>query len=173
MALPLFFSPVRIGDRYYVDGSVAPTTEIDIALAQGAKLIIVLNPNVPIRVSALRDGVPTGHGKRSSLRDKGLMWVYNQAMRTSIHARLTQAAARVNAEGSAHVLLLEPEPDVAVRFVNNAASVQARREIMHASHRASRAKLRAWANDHAAILSAHGWKLREEAEAVEPHLGDE
>ncbi len=173
MALPLFFSPVRIGDRYYVDGSVAPTTEVDIALAQGAKLIIVLNPNVPIRVSALRDGIPTGHGMRSSLRDKGLMWVYNQAMRTSIHARLMQAAARVNAEGSAHVLLLEPEPDVAVRFVNNAASVHARREIMHASHRASRSKLRAWANEHAAILSAHGWKLREEVEAVEPHLGDE
>ncbi len=164
MALPLFFSPVRIGERYYVDGSVAPTTEIDIAVAQGAELILVLNPNVPIRVSALPDGVPTGHGIRSSLRDKGLMWVYNQAMRTSIHARLTEAAARVNSEGKAHVLLLEPEPDVAVRFVNNAASPQARREIMHASHRASRARFRAWTQANADLLASHGWRHRPESE---------
>ncbi|PKN48940.1 MAG: hypothetical protein CVU63_03570 [Deltaproteobacteria bacterium HGW-Deltaproteobacteria-20] len=164
MALPLFFSPVRIGERYYVDGSVAPTTEIDIAVAQGAKLILVLNPNVPIRVSALPDGVPTGHGIRSSLRDKGLMWVYNQAMRTAIHARLAEAAARVNAQGSAHVLLLEPEPDVAVRFVNNAASPQARREIMHASHRASRARFRAWASENADVLASHGWRFRADNE---------
>jgi predicted acylesterase/phospholipase RssA len=164
MALPLFFSPVRIGERYYVDGSVAPTTEIDIAIAQGAKLILVLNPNVPIRVSALPDGVPTGHGIRSSLRDKGLMWVYNQAMRTSIHSRLAEAAARVNAQGDARVLLLEPEPDVAVRFVNNAASPQARREIMHASHRFSRAKFRAWAGENAALLASHGWRVRADNE---------
>ena len=161
MALPLFFSPVRIGDRYYVDGSIAPTTEIDIAVEQGAELIIVLNPNVPIRVASLPDGVPTGHGTHGSLRDKGLMWVYNQAMRTSIHARLAEAASRVNAAGKVHVLLLEPEPEVAVRFVNNAASLSARREIMHSSHRASRDTLRAWAGEHAALLTSVGWRLKD------------
>ena len=157
MALPLFFSPVRIGDHYYVDGGVAPTTEIDVAVDRGAELIIVFNPNAPIDIGALPGGVPTGHGIRSSLRDKGLMWVYNQAMRTAIHARLKEAASRVNASGKAHVLLLEPEPDVAVRFVGNAASLAARREIMHSSHRASRDKLRAWASEHAGSLARFGW----------------
>ena len=165
MALPLFFSPVRVGDHYYVDGSVAPTTEIDVAIAHGAELIIVLNPNAPIDVGALPGGVPTGHGIRSSLRDKGLMWVYNQAMRTSIHARLTEAAARVNESGQAHVLLLEPEPEVGVRFIGNAASLAARREIMYASHRASRDMLRAWATDHPELLARHGWQLRESDES--------
>ncbi|MFW5741247.1 MAG: patatin-like phospholipase family protein [Myxococcota bacterium] len=166
MALPLFFSPVRIGDRYYVDGSVAPTTEIDIAAAQGAELIIVLNPNAPIDVGALPGGVPTGHGMRQSLRDKGLMWVYNQAMRTSIHARLSEAAARVSASGNVHVLLLEPEPEVAARFVSNVVSLPARREIMHASHRASRERFRRWACEHHAVLQRHGWHLREAEESV-------
>lgn len=169
MALPLFFSPVRIGDHYYVDGSVAPTTEIDVAIAHGAELVVVLNPNAPIDVGALPGGVPTGHGIRSSLRDKGLMWVYNQAMRTAIHARLTEAAARANASGQAHVFLLEPEPEVGARFVGNVASLAARREIMHASHRASREKLRAWASENATLLARHGWQLRgaEDEGAVE------
>jgi len=169
MAQPLFFSPVRVGGRYYIDGGVAPTTEIDIAVAQGADLIVVLNPNVPIRVSALPDGVPTGYGIRPSLRDKGLMWVYNQAMRTSIHARIAEAAARINAEGRAHVLLVEPDPDIAVRFVNNASNREARRDIMHASYRAVRAKLLAWASEHPELVSAHGWQCKSEDE---PDTGD-
>ncbi len=166
MALPLFFSPVRIGDRYYVDGSVAPTTEIDIAVANGAKFILVLNPNVPIRVSVMPDGVPTGHGIRSSLRDKGLMWIYNQAMRTSIHARLTEAASRINASGSAHVLLVEPEPEVAMHFMNNATSPQARKEIMHASHRASRTRFRKWASDNNPLMESLGWRIKADEDAA-------
>lgn len=165
MALPMFFSPVRIGERYFVDGSVAPTTEIDIALAQGAELIIVINPNVPIDVRSLPRGVPTGHGLRNSLRDKGLMWVYNQALRTASHARLKEAAAKANATEGVHVLLIEPAPDVAVRFVNNAASVTARREIMHASHRAAREAVQAWASRHGELVSSFGWKSKSVSES--------
>ncbi len=159
MALPMFFSPVRIGHQYFVDGGVAPTTEIDVALARGATLIIVLNPNVPIDISGLPDGVPTGHGVRSSLRDKGMMWVYNQAMRTGVHARLVQAAAKANDADDVHVLLLEPEPDVAVRFVNNPANVSARRDIIQSSYRTSRDQFRSWAQKHVDLLDSLGWQI--------------
>jgi len=164
MATPLFYSPVRVSGRYYVVGPVAPTTEFDTSVAQGADLILVLNPSVPIRVASLPDGVPTGHGMGSSLRDKGMMWVYNQAMRTSAHARIAEAADRVHGQGKAHVLRVEPSPDLAVRFVNNASSIDVRREIMHAFHRAVRAQLQAWVKEHADLLSAHGWRCKTEEE---------
>ena len=157
MALPLFFSPVRIGDRYYIDGGISPKSEIDVAVERGAQLILVINPNVPIQSGSLPGGVPTGHGMRGSLRDKGLMWVYNQAMRTAVHARLVEAARRVQERDGVHVLLLEPDRDVAARFVNNSVSVAARKEILHAAHRASKETLRAWAAEHASLIAACGW----------------
>jgi predicted acylesterase/phospholipase RssA len=158
MALPLFFSPVRVGDRYYIDGGVSPKSEIDVAVERGARLILVFNPNVPIQSGTLPGGVPTGHGMRGSLRDKGLMWVYNQAMRTIVHARLVDAARRAEAHEGVHVLLLEPDADVAARFVHNSVSVAARRDILHAAHRTSKDTLRTWAAEHASLLAACGWK---------------
>ena len=85
-ALPLFYSPVRIRDRHYIDGGVGRVGHLDVAEQEGADSVVLINPMVPVR--AEMTGVPTGHGARPSVRDKGLMWVYNQAMRIGVHARL-------------------------------------------------------------------------------------
>ena len=96
-ALPLFYSPVRIRDRHYIDGGVGRVGHLDVAESEGADLVVLVNPMVPVRAETT--GVPTGHGARPSVRDKGLMWVYNQAMRIGVHARLHYAldgAAQAN-----------------------------------------------------------------------------
>lgn len=175
MALPVFYSPVRVGNRYYVDGSVLPTTEIDVAVARGAKLIVVLNPNVPVRESHLPGGIPTGHGVQTSLYDKGLMWVYNQTWRTTVQARLQQAAQKVNREGTAHVLVIEPPPQTTALFLENAASWQARRDITQSSFRAAREQLRAWSADQHELLQSLGWKVKsvdDDAESVLDNVTD-
>ncbi|MGH2895969.1 MAG: patatin-like phospholipase family protein, partial [Solirubrobacteraceae bacterium] len=46
-ALPMVYRPVKIGDREYVDGGIISTTNLDIAVEAGAKLIVVVNPLVP------------------------------------------------------------------------------------------------------------------------------
>ena len=48
-AIPIFFQPIRIGERDVVDGAVAEATPLDIAVDGGARTIIHLNPLVPIR----------------------------------------------------------------------------------------------------------------------------
>src|SRR5258708_2843942 len=105
MAVPPFFSPVRIGDRHYIDAGAAQTTHVDVAIEAGADVVVVINPMVPVRV----DSVPTGHGTRDSVRDKGLMWVMNQAMRIGTERVLTESCQRVMRAGHA-VILIEPEP---------------------------------------------------------------
>src|SRR6185503_11127010 len=91
MAVPPFFSPVRIGDRHYIDAGAAQTTHLDVAIAAGADVIVVINPMVPVRV----DSVPTGHGTRDSVRDKGLMWVMNQAMRIGTEKLMKESCQRI------------------------------------------------------------------------------
>src|SRR6202030_3575528 len=46
-ALPMLYKPVRVKDRELIDGGVLSTTNLDIALEAGAKVILVVNPLVP------------------------------------------------------------------------------------------------------------------------------
>src|SRR5207245_7643931 len=48
-AIPVFFEPMRIGNRDYIDGGSGKAGHMDLALARGADLILVVNPRVPIR----------------------------------------------------------------------------------------------------------------------------
>ncbi len=160
MALPLFFSPVRIDGRYYIDGGVGCITDIEVAREQGAKLVVLLNPNVPVRVQEARDGVPTGHGSADSVRDKGLIWIYNQALRASYRSRLHESIERAKLDGDVELLVIEPDATDAVRFLNNAASFSARRAILEWSYRTTRERVRRWIVDQRVDLSRFGWRLR-------------
>ena len=71
----------------------------------------------------------TGHGVRGSVRDKGLLWVFNQSMRVGAHARLHQEVARTSS-GAMQVLVLEPEPTDVLLFLHNPVNVDARRAIL-------------------------------------------
>ena len=57
-ALPLFYSPVRIGQRHYIDGGLCSMTHFDVAREHGAEFTIVVNPPVPVTPGA-RTATPT------------------------------------------------------------------------------------------------------------------
>lgn len=159
MALPLFFSPVRIGDRHYLDGGLGHVAHLDVAEAKGANLAIVVNPLVP--VSTAKGGVPTGHGVGESVRDKGMLWTYNQAMRIGAHARLHQDVARYSAAPSGmRVLVLEPRPTDALLFMHNpAANIAARRAILEYAYRTTRERIAEWTAENRPVLERLGWKV--------------
>ncbi len=155
MAVPPFFSPVRIGDRHYIDAGAAGMTHVDVAIEEGADAIVVVNPMVPVRV----DSVPTGHGTRDSVRDKGWMWVMNQAMRIATHKLMAEACQRVQSSGHT-VILIEPEPSDGILFMYNAASFAARRKILEHAYRSTRARLSSWFAAGDGPLTRAGWQSR-------------
>ena len=158
LAIPLFFSPVRIGDRHYLEGGLGNVAHLDVAEAKGADLAIVVNPLVP--VSTQRGTVPTGHGVGESVRDKGMLWTYNQAMRIGAHARLHQDAARYASPGGMQVLVLEPRPTDALLFMHNpAASIPARRAILEYAYRTTRERIAEWTAENEAVIARLGWKV--------------
>ncbi len=83
-ALPGFFKPVRRGGIDYVDGGVPRTANIEVAVAQGADLIICYNPFRPFLNRTQRDG----SSGRSFLANRGFTTVINQVFRTLLHSRL-------------------------------------------------------------------------------------
>jgi predicted acylesterase/phospholipase RssA len=156
MAVPPFFSPVRIGDRHYIDAGAPQVAHLDVAIDRGADVIVVINPMVPVNAGS----VPTGHGTRSSVRDKGLMWVMNQALRIGVHALMQEACARIKMQGKVSVILIEPEPTDGILFMYNPANFAARRNILEYAYRTTRARLARWFEDGDEALQRTGWQVR-------------
>jgi predicted acylesterase/phospholipase RssA len=156
LALPLFFSPVRIGERHYIDGGLGHVAHLDVAAEAGVELAIVVNPMVPVSVA--HRAVPTGHGVRQSVRDKGLLWVFNQAMRIGAHARLGQSVAQMQQHGSMRVLVLEPEPTDVLLFLHNPANLAARRAILEYAYRTTRERIAEWMDRHRDVVERMGWE---------------
>ena len=156
MAVPPFFSPVRIGDRHYIDAGAAQIAHLDVAVERNADVIVVINPMVPV----VAENVPTGHGPRPSVRDKGLMWVMNQSLRIGVHALMQEACARITTQTRASVILIEPEPTDGILFMYNPASFAARRNILEHAYRTTRASLARWFRAGDEALRKTGWRVR-------------
>ncbi len=90
-ALPIVYKPVDLKGRQMVDGGIRSTTNVDIAVEQGAKFIVVVNPLVPY-VNDFEKTIPTVFGTRvRRVSDMGLPAIANQTFRLIAHARLHQA----------------------------------------------------------------------------------
>jgi predicted acylesterase/phospholipase RssA len=140
MALPPFFSPVSVGGRYYVSAGAAQVRALEAASNAGARAVVIVNPMVPLET----ESVPTGHGERSTLRDKGAMWVANQAHRISLHAMLEELSQRLERETGMQIILIEPDPTDTMLFMYNSASFAARRAILEQAYRTTRERVAAW-----------------------------
>ena len=90
-ALPLVYEPVEIKGREIIDGGIRSTTNVDIAVEQGAKFIVVVNPIVPY-VNDFTKRIPTIFGTRvRRVSDMGFAAIANQAFRMISHDRLHRA----------------------------------------------------------------------------------
>jgi predicted acylesterase/phospholipase RssA len=156
MAVPPFFSPVRIGDRHFIDAGAAQISHLDVAVERNAEVIVVVNPMVPVNAAS----VPTGHGRRDSVRDKGLFWVMNQALRIGMHKLIQESCTRIAAQGRASVILIEPEPTDGILFMYNPASFAARRNILEYAYRTTRARMARWFAGGDAALARTRWQVR-------------
>ncbi len=152
MAIPPLFSPVRLGDRHYISSGSAEVEQLELAVAEGADVLVVVRPMVAISAPST---VPTGHGERDSLRDKGMMWVFNQARRIGVQRSVEAAVTRIQESGKAQVLVLQPQREDGILAMYNPASYDARRGMLEHAYRHTRAVLaRAFAERHGALERA-------------------
>ncbi|MBZ0121463.1 MAG: patatin-like phospholipase family protein [Sandaracinaceae bacterium] len=130
-AMPMLFAPVRIDGRDYIDGGMGPVAHADLAADAGCDVVVIVNPMVPVRADIGDKGVPTGHGLRRRVRDKGLIWVLSQAVRMRSEARLQEGLLRYGSEHpQTQIVLLEPDPDDATMFMYSPMNFAARRTIL-------------------------------------------
>ena len=115
--LPIVYKPVDLKGRQMVDGGIRSTTNVDIAVDNGAKFIVVVNPLVPY-VNDFEKTIPTVFGTRvRRVSDMGLPAIANQVFRLIAHSRLHQAVGMWQEKyPGVDIILVEPEPTDELMF---------------------------------------------------------
>jgi predicted acylesterase/phospholipase RssA len=160
-AVPVLYAPVRIDDVDYVAGGLGETGHVDLAAEAGCDTVITVNAMVPIRTDPASRKVPTGHGPMKRVRDKGLLWVYNQAWRVVAQARMHKGIELFRARHpDVDVLLIEPDSTDATMFMYSPMNFAARRVILEHGYHTTARLLRDESSPIRAALERRGLELR-------------
>jgi predicted acylesterase/phospholipase RssA len=156
-ALPGLFPPVEIDGRFYVDGALKRTLHASVALEQGVKLLLCINPLVPYDS---RIPVADAHAPRR-LVDGGLPVVLAQTLRAIVYSRMQVGMQRYKREfRDADVVLFEPNRHDAEMFFTNMFSYASRRRLAEHAYQKTRKELFTRRHALAPVLARHGVGLR-------------
>lgn len=159
-ALPGLYPPVTVEGRHCVDGVLLRTVHASVALEHGARLLLCINPIVPVDLDR---GIARGTVKRGALVRRGLPAVIEQTFRTLIHSRLEVGMRRYDERyPGADVVLLEPDRDEYQMFFSDIFSLGSRRLVVELAWQSTRRDLRRRARQLEPLLHRHGMRLRRE-----------
>ena len=172
-AIPYFFRPYQIGSRHYIDGSTGRVSHIDIAIERGAKLIIVINPRVPIDNDLERICLPSlSYGQCSSIADLGIAFAWEQAMRIEAKEKLEMALESYRSRHpEVDILLIEPGSEEAMLFFQSPMNNAARRQVMNYGYDLTLIQLNDRFAEFESVLGRHGIAVSTEHLADAPPAG--
>ena len=129
-ALPMIYKPVKLRDRELVDGGIVSTTNLDIAVEAGAKIIVVVNPLVPY-INRFEKRVPRLTGSRlQRVSDMGFPQIGYQAFKLLAHQRLHELAKHWEARyPGVDIILIEPDTSDELMFQTSVMNFSSRVDI--------------------------------------------
>lgn len=157
-ALPGLYPPVKIGERYYVDGALRRTLHASVALDQGVDLMLGVNPLVPY--NAADDHEAYGGVPLAALRNGGLPLILSQTFRALIQSRMEIGFKKYRtSHAGSGLLLIEPERGDGELFFTNVFSYSSRNALCEHAFQATRSDLRKRAQDLEPMLETYGMSL--------------
>lgn len=125
-AVPIVYRPYRIDNKEFIDGGIRGNASLDVAIEQGAKLVVCINSLVPYD-SAQQN---KGKGKGNQISARGLEAVSAQATRVMLHSGLKYQIKQLQRRHpDVDIILIEPKPDDTIMFFANIMRLQDRVKI--------------------------------------------
>lgn len=161
-AIPVFFRPHLVGGNYYVDGSVGRVAHLDIAIERGAKLIVVVNPRVPMVNDREKFCLPSlSSGQCSSVAELGLSFAWEQAQRIETKQKLEMGFANYRRQyPDVDILLIEPGAEESLLFLQSPMSFKTRSHVMHYGYNLTLSILSERFEEYREIFARHGIATR-------------
>jgi predicted acylesterase/phospholipase RssA len=159
-ALPMIYKPVKVKDRELIDGGILSTTNLDIAVEAGAKLIVVVNPLVPY-VNDFDRRIPSIAGTRvQRVSDMGFSQIGYQAFKLLAYQRLHELARRwEDRYPGVDFILIEPEPNDELMFQTSIMNYSSRVDIARHGFQSVTLKLAQDYPKFKRICSRHGIEI--------------
>ncbi|PLX92133.1 MAG: hypothetical protein C0621_10295 [Desulfuromonas sp.] len=163
-AIPYFFRPHQVKEGYYIDGSYGRVSHIDIAIEQGAKLIVLVNPRVPMENDRERFCMPTlSFGQCSSIAELGITHAWEQSMRIETKEKLEMAVQFYRRQRpDVDIVILEPGREESLLFFLSPMSNASRNHVMSYGYQLTIGQLRERYNELAPIFARHGILTRDD-----------
>ena len=159
-AIPLLYAPRRIGNRVYFDGGLRSTTNIDVAIGHGAKLIICVNPLVPY-VHDVRHLLPSATGLDARhISEKGFPHIAAQTFRIMAQAQVEKELELItHAHPDVDIILIEPRSDDEHMFIFNLMDYGSRQRVARHAFESVAIDLVTRYPDYRKVLGRHGIKI--------------
>jgi NTE family protein len=159
-ALPMVYRPHTLKDRELVDGGIVSTTNLDIAVDSGAKLIVVVNPLVPY-VNDFAKEIPTLFGTRTRrVSDMGFPRIGYQTFKLLAYQRLHEMATHWRERyPGVDIVLIEPDADDELMFQTNILNYTSRLDVARHGFQSVTVKLAADYERLREITARHGFEI--------------
>ncbi|HWL64710.1 MAG TPA: patatin-like phospholipase family protein [Actinomycetota bacterium] len=159
-AIPLLYAPRRIGNRVYYDGGLRSTTNIDVAIGHGARLVICINPLVPY-VHDIRHLLPTATGLDARhISEKGFPHIAAQTFRIMAQALVEKEIELIShAHPDVDIILIEPRSDDEHMFIFNLMDYGSRERVARHAFETVAIDLVTRYPDYKKVLGRHGIKI--------------
>lgn len=158
-AVPLLYKPVRIGQRDFIDGGMRGTASIDLAIENGAKLIVCINPLVPLN-NTRKQGIPLLGPDGTFISDRGLQAIASQVtrimMRSGLNYHIKQLRRR---HPDVDIILIEPRRDDYQMFFYNIMRYSARLLVAEHGYKSVALDLADRYTEYKEILTRHGLNI--------------
>ncbi len=134
-AAPIYFCPVRINGRDYIDAGIGRLMFFDLAVAKQVDFMVLINPMVrmPLPCAAWRESAAAP--RICHLRDKGFLTISEHAGRINLDARMSQALAMFRKDyPNKELLMITPAPYDALLVERSFLSYQDRVHLLRAGY---------------------------------------
>lgn len=133
-AVPIYFCPVRIQGRDYIDAGIGRMAFFDIAVQKHVDFMIMINPmaRAPQRRSSMG---PLLGGTEKRMRERGFLSIGEQASRINFDARFSQALERFEHDyPEKEMLVISPVEEDALLFERSFLSYRDRIHLLRAGY---------------------------------------
>jgi predicted acylesterase/phospholipase RssA len=116
-AVPIYFCPVRIDGRDYIDAGIGRLAFFDLAVAKRVGFMVVINPMVRVHLPRSTRDAPAHPSYQACLRDRGFLAIGEQASRINFDVRFSQALELFErSHPDKELLVMTPTPHDALLF---------------------------------------------------------
>jgi hypothetical protein len=134
-----------------------------VAIERGAKLILVINPRVPVHNAQERFCLPSmSFGKCSSIAELGISFAWEQSQRIENKEKLDMSLDSYRrTHPDVDILLVEPGNEEAVLFFQSPMSNEARNHIMEYGYHLTLGQLRDRYEEFQQVFGRHGIEIND------------